>query len=185
MSEPTLQARIAAALARRMERQPEAVRRLLAAKPAYQEVVAETPAPPARRVPRPAPATPLALLNAHLRNTAAERLAAAAPGEPAHEHELASARRFRQAWQASRTVEQLEQALERRPSNAGPLNSHALVLHALGLMRGLSPEYLRRFVAQVESLQWLEQTRDAQPAARPRAAAKAGRSRRKPRPDDA
>jgi hypothetical protein len=214
MNDPTLQGRIAAlrgagagrrdplrfgaleALARRLEGQPEPVRHLLATRLAaalsqYEQGLAAAPAAaPARRaaVPHPAPATPLALLNAQLRDAAAARLAAAAPGEPTHEHELASARRFRQAWQASRTVQQVEQALERRPANAGPLNSHALVLQALALMRDLSPEYLRRFLGHVESLQWLEQAREAQPAARPRAAvkpakavktAKAARPRRK------
>ena len=212
MNDPTLQDRIAAlrgagagrrdplrfgaleALARRLEGQPDPVRHLLAARLAaalsqYEQGLAEAPGPARRAaVPHPAAATPLALLNAQLRDAAAARLAAAAPGEPTHEHELASARRFRQAWQASRTVQQVEQALERRPANAGPLNSHALVLQALALMRDLSPEYLRRFLAHVESLQWLEQAREAQPAARPRAAvkptkavktAKAARPRRK------
>jgi hypothetical protein len=51
----------------------------------------------------------------------------------------------------------------RKPANAGPLNSHALVLQVLSLMRDLSPEYLRRFVGTVETLQWLERAGDKLP----------------------
>jgi Protein of unknown function (DUF2894) len=77
-------------------------------------------------------------------------------GETQDQDELASARRFMRAWDTSRTQEQVEQAVTRKPLNAGPLNSHVLVLQSLGLMRGLSPDYLRRFLVHVESLQWLD-----------------------------
>lgn len=99
---------------------------------------------------------PLAELNAHAREAVASRVAAAAPGE-AQEDELASVRRFRQAWSSTRTRDQVEQAVARKSANAGPLNSHALVLQSLALMDELSPAYLRRFIVLVESLQWLEQ----------------------------
>jgi hypothetical protein len=79
------------------------------------------------------------------------------PGETQDQDELPSARRFMQAWDASRTHDAVEQAITRKPLNAGPLNSHMLVLQSLGLMRGLSPDYLRRFLVHVESLQWLDQ----------------------------
>jgi hypothetical protein len=49
------------------------------------------------------------------------------------------------------------QATHRAPENAGPLNSHMLVLRTLGLMRELSPHYLRRFLSHTETLLWLEQ----------------------------
>lgn len=94
---------------------------------------------------------PLAQLNAHIR--------AVSPSEAAGPGELAAARRFRAAWSLARAQDQVGLAVARRPANAGPLNSHALVLESLGLMQALSPEYLRRFLAQVESLQWLEQAR--------------------------
>jgi len=48
-------------------------------------------------------------------------------------------------------------ATHRAPENAGPLNSHMLVLRTLGLMRELSPHYLRRFLSHTETLLWLEQ----------------------------
>lgn len=89
--------------------------------------------------------------------------------------ELASARRFRRAWAATRVQDQVDSAVARRPAQAGPLNSHALVLESLALMRELSPDYLRHFMAQVETLLWLERARVAYPAA----SAKAGKSRPK------
>ncbi|MEJ8836085.1 DUF2894 domain-containing protein [Ramlibacter sp. AN1133] len=183
------------ALARRLHAQPESVRTLLHEKLAaavadYEQRVADAPARgAAAAAPAPAPAaaaaaaavTPFAALHAHLRDLAAARSAAAPPGEIASGHELASARRFRQAWQASRTLQQVEQALERKPANAGPLNSHALVLQSLALMRALSPAYLRRFVGLAETLQWLEAARDPQPWPQP---AKTGRTRRRGRSGD-
>jgi len=51
----------------------------------------------------------------------------------------------------------VEQASQRAPDNAGPLNSHMLVLRTLGLMRELSPHYLRRFLSHTETLLWLDQ----------------------------
>ena len=96
-------------------------------------------------------------------------------GEAHDPEELASVRRFRRAWDRSRALERLQDAAARRPSHAGPLNSHVLVLRSLDLMRELSPDYLRRFLVQLEGLQWLE---DA--AARlPRAKAPARTKRRK------
>ena len=166
------------ALARRVAGQGEPLRALLHEKLAaaladYERRLPAPPAPaPSRRAAPAAPAcTPLAELNAQLRQAASARARAVAPDEAVHEHELASVRRFRQAWHASRSVEQVEQALERRPANAGPLNSHALVLQSLALMRELSPDYLRRFLTQLESLQWLEHAGEKPAPARARAAA--------------
>jgi hypothetical protein len=71
--------------------------------------------------------------------------------------ELASVRRFRQAWSSNHIHDKVEQAASRKPPNAGPLNSHLLVLHSLSMLGELSGDYLRRFLVQVESLQWLDQ----------------------------
>lgn len=103
--------------------------------------------------------------------TAAQRPPAPLPGTD----ELASARRFRRAWAATRAQDQVDSAVARRPAQAGPLNSHALVLESLALMRELSPDYLRHFMAQVETLLWLDRARLAYPAA----SAKGGKSRPK------
>lgn len=109
--------------------------------------------PPVRRA---APAGPLAQLTQQLRATAGAR-APATSGEPHDPDELAGAHRFRLAWSHGRTLDRVVQALSRKPVQSGPLNSHALVLQSLAMMRELSPDYLRRFVVYVESLQWLEQ----------------------------
>ncbi|QJW85699.1 DUF2894 domain-containing protein [Ramlibacter terrae] len=69
------------------------------------------------------------------------------------------------------------EAVARRPAQAGPLNSHVLVLQTLGMMRELSPDYLRRFIEHVETLQWLEQAAPPAPAA-PRPARKRASAKR-------
>ena len=66
-------------------------------------------------------------------------------------------RRFREAWSRIAAEDRVAEAVERGPTNAGPLNSHMLVLRTLSLLRDLSPDYLRRFLSQMETLQWLEQ----------------------------
>lgn len=127
--------------------------------------------------------SPLAQLNQYIRSAkAAACEKTALPGEAPDEHELLSARRFRRAWETCRTHDEVEEAVARKPANAGPLNSHVLVLHALGMMQTLSPEYLRRFLAHAEALQWLEQAREKYPhpqAAQAKAAKAARRSRQK------
>jgi hypothetical protein len=77
--------------------------------------------------------------------------------EGAAHRELPSVRRFRETWSRIAAEDQVTQAVERGPANAGPLNSHMLVLRTLALLRDLSPDYLRRFLSQMETLQWLEQ----------------------------
>ena len=126
---------------------------------------------------------PLAQLNQYIRAArAAAHERTAALGETQEKNELASVRRFRRAWDTSRTADEVEQAVARKPANAGPLNSHLLVLQSLDLMRGLSPDYLRRFLVHVESLQWLDQASEKYPQAQvgqPKAAKTARRSRQK------
>lgn len=75
-------------------------------------------------------------------------------GAPA---ELKSLRYFRGAWAKLSADQQLTQALAQAPENAGPLNSHLLVLESLTLMRDLSPDYLNRFMSYVDALLWLDQ----------------------------
>ena len=89
---------------------------------------------------------------------------------PNARRELASVRRFRQAWIGLHAADRVDQALARRPRNAGPLNSHALVLQTLATLQAISPGYVRRFVDLVETLDWLERAGE-----RP-----AGSTRRKP-----
>ncbi len=160
-------------LARRLPGVAEPVRRVLesrldAALTALESHGHATPPPqaPAQDAPRSQAPSPLAALAQHLRQARQQAQAgqpdhALAPGpadDPASAGELASVRRFRQTWQRIAAEDRVSQAVGRAPANAGPLNSHRLVLHSLELLRSLSPHYLNRFVSQVETLQWLEQT---------------------------
>ena len=122
----------------------------------------------------------LARLNEAIRSAAAARAAQSAPAGDNDPEELASARSFRRAWERDRSAGQVEQALARRPANAGPLNSHALVLQSLALMRELSPDYLQHFLVHVETLQWLEQAGEKLPRERgtPPTTARRGRPRK-------
>lgn len=142
------------ALARRIPAQPEPLRRLLQARfearlAEYTAHTSDAVPVAARRATAKDAGSPLAQLMQVLRKARPDP-AVAAGGD-----ELASARRFREAWDAQRALEKLELALAHRPAQAGPLNSHALVLQSLELMRSASPRYLRQFVLHVESLQWL------------------------------
>jgi len=118
--------------------------------------------------------SPLADLNAYIRGTVETRRAAIEEdtGDAANPDDLFNARSFRKAWERGRTLDRFEQALARTPANAGPLNSHALVLRSLAQMRELSTDYLRRFLVQAETLQWLEKAREKYP----REEAKAGKA---------
>jgi hypothetical protein len=88
--------------------------------------------------------------------------------------------RFRRSWSAGRAQERVIAASLQKPANAGPLNSHALVLQSLELMQTLPGDYLRRFVAYAESLVWLEQVGATPPAAAETKEKAPRRSRRKP-----
>lgn len=77
---------------------------------------------------------------------------------PAATDELKSLRYFRDTWAQLSVEQQLTEALAQAPENAGPLNSHRLVLRALEHMRDVSPDYLKRFMAYIDALLWLEQT---------------------------
>ena len=51
---------------------------------------------------------------------------------------------------------QVSQAMAQAPQNAGPINSHMLVLRSLGLMREASPDYLGRFMVYLDTLLCLD-----------------------------
>lgn len=76
---------------------------------------------------------------------------------PTRSTALKSVQRFRETWALISAEAEVDQAKHRAPENAGPLNAHNLVLRTLGLMRELSPDYLRRFMDHTESLMWLDQ----------------------------
>lgn len=112
--------------------------------------------------------SPLAALNAHI-----ERVSGMGTRDNggATWPELRSARRFRETWERLNAEVKVQQARERAPRNAGPLNPQRLMIDTLARMGELSPHYLRRFLAHADTLLWLEQ---AQAAPRKPAAASAG-----------
>ena len=66
-------------------------------------------------------------------------------------------RQFRKQLSQISVQKQVRQAIAQAPQNAGPINSHMLVLRALGLMRDISPGYLNRFMAHVDTLLCLDE----------------------------
>jgi len=121
---------------------------------------------------------PLTELNHYIRQVSRAATAAAAGADSGEDAtELRSLRDFRATWGRIAAEDQVDAALARSPENAGPLNSHSLVVRSLALMRGLSPDYLRRFLSQVETLMALEQAvvRQREPAGKGKGRARAVR----------
>ena len=142
-----------------------------------------------KTVATPEPASLLAMLNAHIEQVSraareAQGLDAQTGGLPWPP--LRSAQRFGETWERLGAEVQVQQARQRAPQNAGPLNPQRLMVETLARMGELSPHYLRRFLAHAETLLWLEQ---AQGQLRPSASqarggagkpVRAGRGRRQP-----
>lgn len=105
--------------------------------------------------------SPLAGLLAHIRQHTPEGTtggpARAAGGVGEAQGELKSLRYFRSTWSRLSLDRQLALAFAQAPENAGPLNSHFLVLQSLRLLRDGSPEYLEQFLPYVDALLWLDQ----------------------------
>lgn len=157
-------------LARRMQDAPPAVAAVLRTRleqalegvaapepepePLIAEADADAPADEGSAAATEAPEPPLAALNRYIR----EVLRESAGGRAARD-ELPGVQKFRESWSRIRAEEDVAQAISRAPENAGPLNSHRLVLQTLTLMRELSPAYLRRFLSHADTLLWLEQAR--------------------------
>lgn len=156
------------ALATRMQGQAPVVRELLAkrldeAVAAYMAGADNTtqalPIGPSASPAALAGLSPLAELNRyiaqeHAKDAAHQTSLHREPGNPA---DMKSVRRFSDVWSRISAERQLAQALTRGPEHAGPLNSHQLMLRAMSLMHGLSPDYLRRFLSQADALLCLEQ----------------------------
>lgn len=122
----------------------------------------------------PQPLSPLAQLNQELAERAqaeVDRLRIEGGASASH---MKSVREFSEVWSRIAAEQQVAQALDRGPENAGPLNPHKLMLRSIRLMRGLSPDYLRRFLSQMDSLLWLDQAHH-----RPRAPLRPGKARAK------
>ncbi|WP_430715479.1 DUF2894 domain-containing protein [Ralstonia flaminis] len=99
------------------------------------------------------------LLDSIASHARADAGGAAAIGLERHPHaatELKILEDVRETWSRVSAEKQLRQSLDQVPTNAGPLNSSSLVHRSLLLMREVSPEYLRQFLAYVDALSWLE-----------------------------
>jgi hypothetical protein len=170
-------------LAQRLPSQPADVRRLLAQKLALamthygerltlaQQTASEQKvASPRGKQAAKQTNSPLAQLTQYIQ-TSSHKASDDAPGSniPARP-EMKSLQRFRETWAKIAAEDDVDKAIGRGPENAGPLNSHQLVLRSLTLMRDLSPDYLRRFKSQLDALLWLDQVNqkptatDAKPA---------------------
>ena len=109
---------------------------------------------------RKAPVNALAELNTYLAQHApamppAQNGDATLPPHAAH-RELKAVQHFRNTWTRIYREKQLGEALEQAPRNAGPINSHILMLRSLALMRDMAPGYLNRFMAYADTLLCLE-----------------------------
>ncbi|HWV06502.1 DUF2894 domain-containing protein [Ralstonia sp.] len=87
----------------------------------------------------------------------------------------------RDTWSRVSAEKQLRDALDKVPVNAGPLNSSSLVHRSLLLMRAVSPDYLRQFLAYVDALSWLERMSGDGAAGGHEAARSGGKARGKAR----
>jgi hypothetical protein len=71
--------------------------------------------------------------------------------------ELRSSQRLRHKKEKQSTEKAINKAITESPEGAGPLNPQRLALRALTSMQKLSPAYVNRLVAYIDSLLWLEQ----------------------------
>lgn len=121
------------------------------------------------------PDSPLAELLRDLAARPANALQPTAPdatpplaGEAQALPELKALDYFRDRWSQLSVEQQYAHAMAQAPDNAGPLNSHLLILRALQCMRDISPDYLHRFMAYADALIWLDQaTGGSLPSSRP------------------
>jgi Protein of unknown function (DUF2894) len=98
--------------------------------------------------------SPLAIL---LQELKAQDQSDAHPISNAWRAENPRIQQFRQQLSQISVQKQVTQAIALAPQNAGPINSHMLVLRSLGLMRSISPDYLNRFMVHVDTLLCLDE----------------------------
>jgi hypothetical protein len=109
-----------------------------------------------------APRESLADLARALTQQGGDPAQAGLPGAAGAPPELKSIRQFRNTWSKLSADKQVNQALDQAPKNAGPINSHMLVLRSLALMRDIAPDYLNHFVSYVDTLLCLDQQQGKQ-----------------------
>ena len=143
-------------LAERTRTQTGPAQALLQAKlnKALAQMQARLPTPPNTSTPPPSRSpSPLSALLQHMAAPSAEHpLSTSSHGRMDKPRIV----QFRQQLHRISVQKQVTQAIAQAPQNAGPINSHMLVLRSLGLMRDISPDYLNRFMGYVDTLLVLE-----------------------------
>lgn len=110
-----------------------------------------TTSPPSAPPPMP---SPLAALLKDMGPQSAPQ----AHGQPrAWQAEKPRIQQFKKQLSQISVQKQVTQALAQAPQNAGPINSHMLVLRSLGVMREISPDYLNRFMGYIDTLLCLDE----------------------------
>jgi hypothetical protein len=93
--------------------------------------------------------------------------------------ELKTVRESRATWARLSVDKQLALAMKQGPKNAGPINSHNLVLRSLAMMQEISPGYLSCMVSYVDTLLFLDPGEQEVAVKRKKApASKAGKATR-------
>ncbi len=88
-------------------------------------------------------------------------------------------RESRATWARMSVDRQVSQAMKQAPINAGPINSHMLVLRSLAMMQSISPDYLSRMVSYADTLLSLDPGEKEVPVKRKNApAAKVAKTKR-------
>ena len=106
----------------------------------------------------------------------AQAVASPPTGPAAPALELKTIRESRDTWARLSVDKQLALAMKKAPQNAGPINSHMLVLRSLAKMQAMSPDYLNRMVSYVDTLLCLDPGEVLVPAKKKKpAAAKSGK----------
>lgn len=121
------------------------------------------PQPSSTALQAPSPSPFAALLSDMSRHAPVVQGSLAAPSGPALKTtawraESPKVQQFKKQLSQISVQKQVRQAIAQAPQNAGPINSHMLVLRSLGLMRDASADYLSRFMAHVDTLLCLEET---------------------------
>ncbi len=104
-------------------------------------------------------------LDALLRELEGDEVSVSEQSSPSHLKELSAVRGFRESWLKRHFDKRVEQAIREGPENPGPLNPDMLLVKSLSAMRALSPNYLYRYIAWLDTLLWLEHVGETLPGA--------------------
>jgi hypothetical protein len=99
----------------------------------------------------------LGALTRHMARRSASNTSAGLHGAAGLGAELQTTQFFRDTWSKLSVGKRVIQELAQAPKNAGPINSHSLVLRSLATLHTLSPDYLSRFTSYVDTLLSLDQ----------------------------